>query len=281
MSKGRIITVANYKGGVGKTTSSYALAVGVSLNNLCCAVIDLEPGGGTYRSLAGAPKDGQPTIADVLYGESNLSDALVPSPARTPGGGMIYTVAFDGRMARLGGVGRSLLHDAIEPIREDVDYIIVDTHPSEDDLRGPIEIADRILIPTRLSSNDLHNSANTVLLAHSLGKLGALSGLLPSDVPRALNAELRRALDPLHQLMLTLSLPGQNGEPDEELFFYRSRAWLEAMNGGGKAIDNPEDAEFARKLLRAVETHTPPKEAWTILLGILLGGNTSGVLDNA
>lgn len=276
MSRAKIITVANLKGGVGKTTTSYALATAVSNRKRSAVVLDLDPGGGTYRSLAGNPKDGQATIADVLHGKVSLADALVASPLRTPGGITIYTVPYDGRLAQLGGAGQNMLRDAIEPIINDVHYVILDTHPSESDLRGPLEIADHIVIPTKLGNNDLNVSAQTVLLIRSITRgLSGLSGLLISDVKRPMNDEIKKAIKVLRSLKLVAQARNEDGEVEDVIIYY-GKSWSAALNGGGRSLTDPGDLYTAEMALRAVETYHAPDASWAMFMSLLKGMPTTG-----
>ncbi len=283
MGRAKIITVANLKGGVGKTTTSYALAAAIHNRGRVGVVLDLDPGGGTYRSLAGNPQSGQATIGDVLYGKVSLADALVRSPMQTPGRGMIWTVPFDGNLASVGGPGQNILRNAIEPVlgeENGIDYVILDTHPSESDLRGPMEVADHIVIPCKLSNNDLNVSAQTVLLARSLARgLAPLSGLLVGDLKRPINNEIRIALDGLRGMKLTLRVETESGR--EDVVMYYGKSWLSALNGNGRNLENAEDLILAEKVLTAVETYHAPDTSWGMFMSLLkgmpnIGGRSNG-----
>ena len=71
-----IITVSNQKGGVGKTTTSAALASGIFLTGRKVLGIDLDPQGNLGFCL-GAGTDHPYTILDVLNGSVPAKDALV------------------------------------------------------------------------------------------------------------------------------------------------------------------------------------------------------------
>jgi chromosome partitioning protein len=73
----RVITVANQKGGVGKTTSAVNLAVALALHGLRVVVIDLDPQGNASTALGVPHQAGTPSSYDVLLGEQTLSEVAV------------------------------------------------------------------------------------------------------------------------------------------------------------------------------------------------------------
>src|ERR687885_632076 len=72
----RVITVANQKGGVGKTTSAVNLGVALALYGLRTLVIDLDPQGNTSTALGVEHTVGTPSVYDTLVGDSPLSEVV-------------------------------------------------------------------------------------------------------------------------------------------------------------------------------------------------------------
>ena len=74
----RVLTVANQKGGVGKTTSTVNLAAAMALHGLRVLVIDLDPQGNASTALGVEHTVGVPSIYDVLLGGRPLSEVAAP-----------------------------------------------------------------------------------------------------------------------------------------------------------------------------------------------------------
>ncbi|MEO6886042.1 MAG: ParA family protein [Jatrophihabitantaceae bacterium] len=72
----RIMTVANQKGGVGKTTTAVNIAAALALHGLQVLVIDLDPQGNASTALGVDHSVGTPSIYDVLLGGEQLADVI-------------------------------------------------------------------------------------------------------------------------------------------------------------------------------------------------------------
>ena len=134
-TKRRVITVANQKGGVGKTTSAVNLAAALALHGLRVLVIDLDPQGNASTALGVEHRSGTPSIYEVLIGDvsvpdatsvSDQSDNLFCVPATIDlAGSEIELVEMSSRESRLKEALTSQSLDAM-----DVDYVFIDCPPS-------------------------------------------------------------------------------------------------------------------------------------------------------
>jgi chromosome partitioning protein len=131
----RVMTVANQKGGVGKTTSTVNLAAALALHGLKVLVIDLDPQGNASTALGIDHRSGTPSVYEVLIGEVSLAEAAAVSeqspnlycvPATIDlAGAEIELVSMVARESRL---KEALTGDALDELG--IDYVLVDCPPS-------------------------------------------------------------------------------------------------------------------------------------------------------
>ncbi|OKH70895.1 chromosome partitioning protein [Mycobacterium sp. SWH-M5] len=76
----RVFTIANQKGGVGKTTTAVNVAAALALQGLRTLVIDLDPQGNASTALSIEHRPGTPSSYEVLIGEIPVEEALQRSP---------------------------------------------------------------------------------------------------------------------------------------------------------------------------------------------------------
>ena len=146
----RVITVANQKGGVGKTTSTVNLAVAFALHGLKVLVIDLDPQGNASTGLGVEHSSGTPSIYEVLVEGASLAETAVPVEQAPNLRCVPATIDLAGAEIELVSVvaREHRLRKAIEAYQEDVDYILVDCPPSLGLLTVNALVAgDEVLIP--------------------------------------------------------------------------------------------------------------------------------------
>lgn len=128
---GRVIAIANQKGGVGKTTTTINLATAIAATKQRVLILDLDPQGNASTGLGIDRAARGVNSYHVLIGEADLSEAVlttdIPNLAVVPSGvdlsgAEIELVELDRREQRLA--------DALRRPVADYDYVLIDCPPS-------------------------------------------------------------------------------------------------------------------------------------------------------
>jgi len=136
---GYVCTVANAKGGVGKTTAALNLGGSFSNAGYETVVIDADLGMSDLADMAGL--DVESTIHDVLASETTVSDA---STAVADG---LTIVPGDGSLGAYADADPTKLRDVVETARRTHDVVLVDTGPGLSyEATEPLELSDGILL---------------------------------------------------------------------------------------------------------------------------------------
>ena len=127
----RIFTVANQKGGVGKTTTTVNIAAALSMGGLRVLVIDLDPQGNASTAL-GVPHRDTAGIYEVLMGDATITSVI----QKVAGFPALDCVPSNSSLANaevnlVSMVARELrLKEALDEIFPNYDYIFIDCPPS-------------------------------------------------------------------------------------------------------------------------------------------------------
>ena len=149
---GKVIAIANQKGGVGKTTTAINLAASPSVLEKKVLIIDADPQANTTSGLNFAPdNDQQRTLYEVMIGKIDVTDALIQTEIANlhmiPS--HINLVGLEIEMVQAEG-REMLLKNALAPIRDNYDYIIIDCSPSLGLITvNTLTAADSVIIPVQ------------------------------------------------------------------------------------------------------------------------------------
>jgi chromosome partitioning protein len=146
---GRIIAVANQKGGVGKTTTAINLAASLAIAEKTVLLIDLDPQGNATSGL-GVDREGLTgSVYDLLIGRKPLADLIIHTdvpwldllPANIDlVGAEVELVGMNGR--------EGILKDQLKPSVDQYDFVIIDCPPSLGLLTlNALTAADSLLVP--------------------------------------------------------------------------------------------------------------------------------------
>ncbi len=132
----RVFTVANQKGGVGKTTTTVNLAAALAKSGMRVLAIDLDPQGNASTALGVDRRHDMASIYDVVVGDTPLADVVQMSPEFPTlwcapatihlAGAEIELVSLVAREQRL----RTALTTFLEEVDEPFDYVFIDCPPS-------------------------------------------------------------------------------------------------------------------------------------------------------
>lgn len=146
---GRIIAIANQKGGVGKTTTAINLSACLAEKGQKVLAIDMDPQGNMTSGL-GLDKDSiEKNIYDLMIGESDVKEVLQKDALDNLD---VIPTSIDLSAAEIELIGvedkEYIIKNAIEEIKDNYDYVIIDCPPSLNMLTiNAMTTADSVLVP--------------------------------------------------------------------------------------------------------------------------------------
>ena len=198
----KVVAIANQKGGVGKTTTAVNLAASLAVAEQRTLLIDGDPQGNASSGIGLARDPIQKTIYDVLIGSGTLEEVIHTSvqfkhldvaPASADLAAAEVELVDQPHRERA-------MRDAITPIRDRYDYILIDCPPSLGLITvNMLAAADTILIPVQCeyyALEGLSQLLNTVhLVQRSVNEHLGIEGVLLTMYDARLNLSRQVAAD--------------------------------------------------------------------------------------
>ncbi len=149
--RAEIIAVANQKGGVGKTTTAVNLGAALAFKGKKILVIDLDPQSNTTTAFGVSKKEVTKTIYDVLSEKEKVKDVSRETEVKK-----MFFVPASRALAKFeletseNEKNIFILRNALEEIKEDYDYVLIDSPPSLGVLTiSSLTASNNVLIPVQ------------------------------------------------------------------------------------------------------------------------------------
>jgi chromosome partitioning protein len=180
---GRVISFANQKGGVAKTTTTLNLGVALAEQNLRVLLCDLDPQGNLTMSQGLNPDTIERSMFDVLVHRLPIQEVIHHAEVDLA----VSSIDLAGAELALSSmIGRErALEKAIAPVRDSYDYVLIDTPPSLGLLTiNALVASNGVIVPVQceyLSLRGLVQLENTLsMIRENLNPAVGIEGILPT-----------------------------------------------------------------------------------------------------
>ena len=180
---GRVISFANQKGGVAKTTTTLNLGVALAEQNLRVLLCDLDPQGNLTMSQGLNPDTIERSMFDVLVHRLPIQEVIHHAEVDLA----VSSIDLAGAELALSSmIGRErALEKAIAPVRDSYDYVLIDTPPSLGLLTiNALVASNGVIVPVQceyLSLRGLVQLENTLsMIRENLNPDVGIEGILPT-----------------------------------------------------------------------------------------------------
>lgn len=146
---GKVIAIANQKGGVGKTTSTINLSASMALKGMRILVIDCDPQGNATSGLGIDKRTVENSIYELIIDACEIKECIMPSAVKNL---EVIPSSVDLAGAEIELIGNSgkdfILKNKIDEVRDNYDYIFIDCPPALNTLTvNALTTADSVLVP--------------------------------------------------------------------------------------------------------------------------------------
>lgn len=196
----KVLVFANQKGGVGKTTSAVNIAAALGIAGKRTLIIDFDPQGNASSGV-GVRKP-RATSYDIIIGRHTVGDAIIKTEFKNldiiPSSMSLAAAEFE--LADLEH-RESRLKNALEPVKDDYDYVIIDCPPSLGLLTvNALTVGDGVIIPMQCEYFSLEGLSQIMMTIKQVKKLYNPSLSLTGILITMYNGRLNLSVSVLDEL---------------------------------------------------------------------------------